>query len=152
MKIGTKGRYAVTAMIDLAKFALQDKPVPLTDIAERQELPHTYLEQLFIRLKRAGLVKSIRGTHGGYLLSRTAQDIFISHIVRAADEPLKLTKCGSQAGKGCMSKSLQCLSHHLWDGLEQHMAFYLERISLQDALEGNVYLSLPDYSGTKVAL
>lgn len=138
MKVGTKGRYAVMAMIDMAKFEMGSKPVSLSDIALRQELSLNYLEQLFSRLRRAGLVKSSRGVFGGYTLSRSAQDISIADIIQSADEALHFTRCRPSGSKGCMTDSTQCLSHHLWDALGNQMLSYLSNISLKDILDKKV--------------
>ncbi len=138
MKMGTKGRYAVMAMIDVAKFGVEGKPVSLSDIAARQEISLNYLEQLFCKLRRADLVTSARGAFGGYSLSRPVQDIAIADIVEAADESLHFTRCHSDKTKGCMANSTQCLSHHLWDSLGQHMMMYLKKISLKDVLDKKV--------------
>ncbi|MGZ8904020.1 MAG: Rrf2 family transcriptional regulator, partial [Methylobacter sp.] len=113
MRLTTKGRYAVTAMLDLA-FHSQIKPVTLTDIATRQTISLSYLEQLFARLRRANMVKGIRGPGGGYTLSGLAVDINIADIIAAVDEPIHATKCG---GEGNCQKNQACLTHDLWMGL-----------------------------------
>jgi Rrf2 family iron-sulfur cluster assembly transcriptional regulator len=146
MKIGTKGRYAVMAMIDIAKFGREGAPIALSEIAARQEIALNYLEQLFCKLRRAGLVTSARGVLGGYSLSRSAYAISIADIVAAADEALHFTRCHSNKEKGCMADSTQCLSHHLWDALGHQMISYLQQISLQDVLDKKVHaLPHPDF-------
>ncbi|MGR8934491.1 MAG: Fe-S cluster assembly transcriptional regulator IscR [Gammaproteobacteria bacterium] len=131
MRLTTKGRYAVTAMLDLA-FHSQRKPVTLTEIAARQTISLSYLEQLFARLRRGGMVTGVRGPGGGYQLSRNAKDINIADIIAAVDEPLDSTKCG---GKGNCQKNEACLTHDLWMGLSEQIRDYLKSISLGDLLE-----------------
>ena len=116
MRLSTKGRYAVMAMADLARREHEAaRAVALADIAARQEISLSYLEQLFARLRRKGLVKSARGPGGGYRLARTADTTTIAEIVHAVDEPLRATRC--QEGKGCMIKGERCLTHDLWADL-----------------------------------
>lgn len=131
VRLTTKGRYAVTAMLDLA-FHSQRKPVTLTEIAARQTISLSYLEQLFARLRRAGMVTGVRGPGGGYQLSRNARDINVADIIAAVDEPLDSTKCG---GKGNCQKAQACLTHDLWMGLSEQIRDYLKGISLGDLLE-----------------
>ena len=133
MRLTTKGRYAVTAMLDLA-FHSQVKPVTLTEIAARQTISLSYLEQLFARLRRAGMVKGVRGPGGGYKLCRKASDINIAEIIAAVDEPLDSTKCGGEAN---CQKDKACLTHNLWMGLSEQIRNYLVGISLADLLEKN---------------
>lgn len=133
MRLTTKGRYAVTAMLDLA-FHSQIQPVTLTDIAARQTISLSYLEQLFARLRRAGMVKGVRGPGGGYKLCRKASDINIAEIIAAVDEPLDSTKCGGEAN---CQKDQACLTHNLWMGLSEQIRNYLEGISLATLLEKN---------------
>ncbi|HXA40143.1 MAG TPA: Rrf2 family transcriptional regulator [Phenylobacterium sp.] len=138
MRLSTKGRYAVMAMADLAR--RQDEPcraVALADIAARQEISLSYLEQLFARLRRKGLVQSARGPGGGYRLSRTAEDTSIADIVLAVDEPLHATRCAEQ-GKGCMLKGERCLTHDLWDDLGHRIEDYLASVSLADVITGRL--------------
>lgn len=138
MRLSTKGRYAVMAMADLAR--RQDEPcraVALADIAARQEISLSYLEQLFARLRRKGLVQSARGPGGGYRLSRTAEETSIADIVLAVDEPLRATRCAEQ-GKGCMLKGERCLTHDLWDDLGHRIEDYLASVSLADVITGRL--------------
>lgn len=131
MRLTTKGRYAVTAMLDLA-FHSQTRPVTLTDIATRQTISLSYLEQLFARLRKAGMVTGIRGPGGGYRLNRNPQDISIAEIIAAVDEVIGSTKCG---GKGnCKKNEQPCLTHDLWMGLSEQIRAYLESISLAEIL------------------
>jgi Rrf2 family iron-sulfur cluster assembly transcriptional regulator len=138
MRLSTKGRYAVMAMADLAR--RQDEPcraVALADIANRQEISLSYLEQLFARLRRKGLVRSARGPGGGYRLSRTAAETTIADIVHAVDEPLRATRCAEQ-GKGCMLKGERCLTHDLWEHLGDRIEDYLASVSLADVISGRL--------------
>ncbi len=133
MRLTTKGRYAVTAMLDLA-FHSQKRPVTLTDIATRQTISLSYLEQLFARLRRAGMVSGVRGPGGGYKLSRSASEINIADIITAVDEQIDSTKCG---GKGNCQNNQPCLTHELWMGLSDQIREYLRGISLGELLERN---------------
>jgi Rrf2 family iron-sulfur cluster assembly transcriptional regulator len=137
MKLGTKGRYAVTAMVDLACHQ-KESPVCLSDIAMRQNLSLSYLEQLFLRLKKADLVYSIRGQKGGYLLSRSPCLIKVSEILIAADESLQATACNPHSTKGCQGTKERCLTHNLWSGLSSHILLYLQSIRLSDICERKV--------------
>lgn len=138
MRLSTKGRYAVMAMADLAR--RQDEPcraVALADIATRQEISLSYLEQLFARLRRKGLVQSARGPGGGYRLSRTAAETTIAEIVHAVDEPLRAIRCADK-GKGCMLKGERCLTHDLWEHLGDRIEDYLASVSLADVISGRL--------------
>ncbi len=131
MRLTTKGRYAVTAMLDLA-FHSRENPVTLTDIATRQTISLSYLEQLFARLRRAGMVTGVRGPGGGYKLSRDARSINIADIITAVDEHVDSTKCGGQSN--CQNNQ-SCLTHDLWMGLSEQIREYLKGISLGELLE-----------------
>ena len=137
MKLSTKGRYAVMAMVDLA-FHCRGKPVALADVAERQEISLSYLEQLFGKIRRGGLVKSVRGPGGGYLLSRDAKDLRISDIILAVDEPIKATRCKTGSAAGCRGDKNRCLTHDLWEELGNQIYIYLCSISLADVCENRV--------------
>ncbi len=132
MKLTTKGRYAVTAMLDLA---LHDGngPVSLVEISERQDISLSYLEQLFSKLRRKELVTSMRGPGGGYSLSRSPSDIAISNIIMAVDENIDVTNCGSAVG-GC-EKDKRCLTHNLWMDLSNRIQSFLDEISLKDMMD-----------------
>ena len=131
MRLTTKGRYAVTAMLDLA-YHSQTRPVTLTDIATRQTISLSYLEQLFARLRKAGMVKGIRGPGGGYSLSRHAREINIADIIEAVDETVDSTKCG---GKSNCHNDQPCITHDLWMGLSEQIRAYLKQITLGQLLE-----------------
>ncbi len=137
MILSTKGRYAVMAMVDLA-VQQSDTPITLAQIADRQEIPLAYLEQLFARLRKAELVSSVRGPKGGYLLARAAERISIAEIVLASDESLEMTRCGTSREEGCMSPSTRCLTHDLWEGLTKHIQEYLQAITLGDVRDGDL--------------
>jgi len=142
MILSTKGRYAVMAMVDLASQP-SGKPVGLAAIAERQEIPLAYLEQIFARLKRSNLVTSVRGPGGGYQLARTAKEMNVAEIMLASDEPLKMTRCDSHVKKGCMTDRTRCLTHDLWQGLSDQIQHYLENISLEDVCARRVKEKFP---------
>lgn len=131
MILGTKTRYAVMAMVDLAGRD-PGAPVKLSELADSQEITVPYLEQLFAKLKKNGLVASVRGPGGGYLLARPAGEICVFDIVRAVDESVKMTRCNKHETGGCMSTKAQCLTHGLWDGLEKQISGYLSGITLAD--------------------
>jgi len=130
VRLTTKGRYAVTAMLDLAYHSGR-KPVTLNDIARRQDISLSYLEQLFAKLRRAGMVTGVRGPGGGYRLSRPASEINIADIITAVDESVDSTRCG---GKGNCQNNQPCLTHELWMGLSRQIYEYLAGISLADLL------------------
>lgn len=129
MKLGTKGRYAVMALVDLAVHS-KDQPTVIADIAVRQNISPSYLEQLFARLRRSGLVNSIRGQAGGYFLARTPSEISISDIFQAVGEPIQTTACKPGGPKGCSATGSLCLTHNLWAGLSVVMDDYLSEMTL----------------------
>ena len=136
MKLTTKGRYAVMAIADLASF--KDKgPTSLTDISLRQNISLAYLEQIFIKLKNKNLVKSVRGAKGGYVLETPPEEIRISNIISAVDEEVKMLNCKKESKKGCNNKSTKCITHNLWDQLDQHINGFFEKIKLQDLIKQN---------------
>ncbi|MEN5170924.1 Rrf2 family transcriptional regulator [Brevundimonas pondensis] len=135
MRLSTKGRYAVMAMADLARNGA-DRAVSLAEIATRQEISLSYLEQLFARLRKSGLVKSVRGPGGGYRLAREACETAVAEIVLAVDEPIRATRCvGAGSPKGCMIKGERCITHHLWEDLGQEIHRYLASVSLEDVIQ-----------------
>jgi Rrf2 family transcriptional regulator, iron-sulfur cluster assembly transcription factor len=131
MNLGTKTRYAVMAMVEMAGRG-GESPVALAELAESQEINVPYLEQIFRKLKAGGVVKAMRGPGGGYVLARSAEKIRISEIVEAVEESLKMTRCDAHKTSGCMSNKSRCLTHDLWDGLGNHIHDYLAAISLAD--------------------
>jgi len=148
VKLSTKGRYAVMAMADLGK-SETGKPVALADVADRQEISLSYLEQLFGKLRRAGLVKSVRGPGGGYLLSREADQIRISDVIQAVDEPINATRC-SQA-EGCHSDKARCLTHDLWQALTYQIHLYLSSVTLADVCARKVMGPRPELIEAMIA-
>lgn len=131
MRLTTKGRYAVTAMLDLAIHAKQG-PVSLSDISGRQEISLSYLEQLFAKLRRNQLVSSVRGPGGGYQLSRDGGEINVAQVVDAVNESMDVTRC---EGKGNCQRGEACLTHYLWDDLSEQIHSFLEKITLQSLVE-----------------
>ena len=134
MKLTTKGRYAVMAMADLASFQ-NGKPVSLNDISLRQNISLSYLEQLFSKLKNEKLVKSVRGPSGGYILEKNPEDIKLSNIIFAVDEEVKTLNCKKDSKRGCNGKTMKCITHNLWEDLEQHINNFFENVSLSDLLK-----------------
>lgn len=137
MKLSTKGRYAVMAMADLAG-DISGKPVALADIAGRQEISLSYLEQLFGKLRRGGLVDSVRGPGGGYMIAHNLKDIRISDIILAVDEPIKATRCQSGSPAGCHGSLGRCVTHDLWQELGNQIYLFLNSVSLEDVVEKRV--------------
>ena len=137
MKLTTKGRYAVMAMADLASNT-NCGPISLREISLRQNISMAYLEQIFIKLKKRKLVKSSRGATGGYLLEKPASEIKISNIIFAVDEEVKMLNCKKNSKKGCNNKSSKCITHNLWDELDQHIHQFFEKVKLQDLVRGDI--------------
>ncbi|WP_337997228.1 Rrf2 family transcriptional regulator [Oleispirillum naphthae] len=137
MRLSTKGRYAVMAMADLASQG-SGRPVALADIAARQEISLSYLEQLFGKLRKGALVKSVRGPGGGYLLARPGSDIRISDIILAVDEPIQATRCTPGTPAGCHNNKGRCLTHDLWEELSNQIYLYLSTVTLDDVVERKV--------------
>jgi Rrf2 family iron-sulfur cluster assembly transcriptional regulator len=131
MKLGTRARYAVMAMVDLAQHG-DGGPVSLAEIARRQEISLAYLEQLFAKLRRGGLVKSVRGPGGGYLLARARDDTRIADIILAVEEPIEAVRCKPGAALGCRGDRGRCLTHDLWEELSRQIHLYLSSVSLGD--------------------
>lgn len=140
MKLTSKGRYAVTAILDLA-FHATSGPVTLSDISKRQDISLSYLEQLFTRLRKKQLVRSTRGPGGGYSLNKPASDIAVAEIVSAVDETVDTTRC---SGATNCHDGEQCLAHELWDGLSQQIYGFLSEISLQDLMDDDSIKGVAD--------
>lgn len=149
MKLSTKGRYAVTALADIALNGAAC-PVTLAEIAERQDISLAYLEQLFVRLRRAGLVESVRGPGGGYLLARPASELRISDVMTAVDERLDAMGCHGRyaEGEGCGRSKEACLTHNLWEQLSAHVHVFLSQTSIADVIEDRMVPcpAVPDFS------
>jgi Rrf2 family iron-sulfur cluster assembly transcriptional regulator len=140
MKLTTRGRYAVMAMADLALF--KDKgPTSLTEISLRQNISLAYLEQIFIKLKNKNLVRSVRGSKGGYILVASPEEIKISNIIAAVDEEVRMLNCKKESKKGCNNKSTKCITHNLWDQLDRHINNFFEKVKLQDLVKKNQILN-----------
>ncbi len=137
MRLSTKGRYAVMAMVDLATHG-HGKPVALAEIADRQAISLSYLEQLFAKLRRGGLVGSVRGPGGGYLLAHAADATRISDIILAVDEPIRATRCMPGSPKGCTGDTSRCMTHDLWEELGNHIHLFLSSVTLDDVCEKRV--------------
>ena len=131
MKLTSKGRYAVMAMADIAKSSAT-KPINLSVISLRQGISISFLEQIFLKLKKNNLVRSSRGPLGGYLLTRSPEEIKLSSIIRAMDEQVKTVGCKKESKKGCNGKSIKCITHNLWDDLETHINNFFEKNTLRD--------------------
>lgn len=131
MMLGTKARYAVMALVDMAK-RNENTAISLANLAETQEIPLPYLEQIFAKLRKAGLVESVRGPGGGYKLAKTAENLSVAAIVEAVEESVQMTRCSKHDVGGCLAKNTRCLTHDFWEGLEDHISSYLQSVSLQD--------------------
>ena len=138
MRLSTKGRYAVMAMADLAGHESAGKPVSLAEIAKRQEISLSYLEQLFAKLRRGGLVKSVRGPGGGYRLSRASSEVRIADIILAVDEPITATRCHPGSPMGCTGTATRCVTHDLWEELGRQIHVFLSSVSLADVVEKKI--------------
>ena len=136
MKLNTKSRYAVMALADMSNFT-RKRPVSLRDISLRQSISLLYLEQIFLRLKKNNLVKSIRGTNGGYILNKDPKEIKISEIFLAVEEKVKTVGCTKESKKGCNGKSTKCITHDLWDELEIYINSFFESKKLSDLTKIN---------------
>jgi Rrf2 family transcriptional regulator, iron-sulfur cluster assembly transcription factor len=137
MRLTTKGRYAVMAMVDLADHG-GARPVSLAEIAERQEISLSYLEQLFAKLRQNGLVRSVRGPGGGYLLAHDKSETRIADIILAVDEPIRATRCTPGTPFGCRGNKTRCPTHDLWEELGNQIHLYLSAVSLADVCAGRV--------------
>ncbi len=131
MKLTSKGRYAVMAMADLANIN-SNHPTSITDISLRQGISVSFLEQIFLKLKKNNLVSSSRGPSGGYFLSKSPEEIKLSSIIHAVDEKVKTVGCKKESKKGCTGKLIKCITHNLWDDLEDHINSFFEKNTLKD--------------------
>ena len=137
MKLTSRGRYAVMALADIANFDRQN-PVSLRDISLRQNISLVYLEQIFSKLKKNNIVKSIRGANGGYILTRDPDQIKLSNIFSAVDEKVKTLQCKRESKRGCNGRSTKCITHYLWDDLEMHINDFFDKKNLGDILKNNL--------------
>ena len=136
MKLTSKGRYAVMALADLARFD-NINPVSLRDISLRQGISLDYLEQIFSKLRKKEIVQSVRGIQGGYILNKKAKEIKLTNIFDAVDEKVKTVQCKKESKKGCNGKATKCITHNLWDELEIHINTFFENKSLKDLINNN---------------
>ena len=136
MKLTSKGRYAVMALVDLARFD-NINPVSLRDISLRQGISLDYLEQIFSKLRKKEIVQSVRGTQGGYILNKKANEIKLTNIFDAVDEKVKTVQCKKDSKKSCNGKAIKCVTHNLWDELETHINNFFEKKSLEDLVKEN---------------
>ena len=137
MKLTSKGRYAVMALADLAKFN-SINPVSLRDISLRQSISLVFLEQIFSKLKKNNIVKSIRGTNGGYILNKQPIEIKLADILNAVDEEVKTVQCKKDSKRGCNNKASKCITHNLWDELEIHINHFFEKKNLKDLISNTL--------------
>ena len=137
MKLNTRSRYAVMALADIASFDRQN-PISLRDISLRQNISLVYLEQIFSKLKKNNIVKSVRGTNGGYILAKTPEQIKLLNIFSAVDEKVKTIQCRRESKKGCNGRSTKCITHYLWDDLEMHINDFFDKKNLADLLKNNL--------------
>lgn len=137
MRLSTKGRYAVMALVDLAAKS-KERPIALADIATRQEISLSYLEQLFAKLRRGGVVRSVRGPGGGYMLAVPANQLRIADVIIAVDEPIRATRCSPGSPQGCMNNKVRCVTHDLWEELGNQIYLYLSSVTIEDVITGRV--------------
>ena len=136
MKLSSRGRYAVMALADMANFDMKN-PVSLRDISLRQNISLVYLEQIFLKLKKNNIVKSVRGANGGYILTKDPEQIKLSNIFSAVDEKVKTVQCKRESKKGCNGKLTKCITHYLWDELEIYINDFFDKKNLGDLLKSN---------------
>ncbi len=137
MKLNSRGRYAVMALADMANFDMKN-PVSLRDISLRQNISLVYLEQIFLKLKKNNIVKSVRGANGGYILTKDPEQIKLSNIFSAVDEKVKTVQCKRESKKGCNGKLTKCITHNLWDELELYINDFFDKKNLGDLLKNNL--------------
>ena len=137
MKLNSRGRYAVMALADMANFDMKN-PISLRDISLRQNISLVYLEQIFLKLKKNNIVKSVRGANGGYILTKNPEQIKLSNIFSAVDEKIKTVQCKKESKKGCNGKLTKCITHNLWDELELHINDFFDKKNLGDLLKNNL--------------
>lgn len=137
MLLTTKGRYAVMAMVDMAIYA-NGRPIQIAQIAERQSIDKGYLEQLFSKLRKVGLILATRGPGGGYRISRPLDQVHIADIMFAVDESIKMTRCNGKSEVGCMHDKTRCLTHHLWEELGEQIYSFLNTLTLEDVCKKRI--------------
>lgn len=149
MQLGTKGRYAVIAVLRLHDALKHQQVVPLSYISETEGISITYLEQLFTKLRKAGIVNSVRGQAGGYALARDASFIQLAEVIMAAEENLKFTRCNPQASSGCFKTGSLCKTHRLWEELTNQVNGFLSSITLEDLATGKIPNTMPVFSNSQ---
>ena len=137
MKLNSRGRYAVMALADMANFDMKN-PISLRDISLRQNISLVYLEQIFLKLKKNNIVKSVRGANGGYILTKDPEQIKLSNIFSAVDEKVKTVQCKRESKKGCNGKLTKCITHNLWDELELRINDFFDKKHLGNLLKNNL--------------
>ncbi|PHR61962.1 MAG: hypothetical protein COA43_01970 [Robiginitomaculum sp.] len=135
MKLTAKARYAVMAVTDIAVNGTNTAAVSLSDISVRQDISLSFLEQLFGKLRRAGIVDSVRGAQGGYILARPTHEIRIGAVIYAVDGSVQTKRCAEHEGMGCVDKGAKCLAHDLWQAMEDHIKAFFDAISIQDVID-----------------
>jgi len=143
MKLTAKARYAVIAITDIAVTAKDGDAVSLSDISVRHDISLSFLEQLFGKLRKAGIVESVRGASGGYILAQNTVDLNIGDVMRAVDEEVQTKRCGDK-GIGCTTKGAKCLSHDLWQAMEDHIEGFFTATSIQDVIDQKFPQICPD--------
>lgn len=149
MQLGTKGRYAVIAVLRLHNALKHQHVVPLSHIAETEGISITYLEQLFTKLRKAGIVNSVRGPAGGYALAKDAAFVHLAEIIMAAEENLKFTRCNPNAASGCFKTGSLCKTHRLWEELTNQVNGFLSSITLEDLAAGKIPTAMPVFSNSQ---
>ena len=150
MKLTTRARYAVMAMVDLSASS-RGRPVTLASIARRQQISLSYLEQIFARLRRAGLVCSVRGPGGGYRLAREPERISVNEVIGAVTRPIRATRCGDRGETGCLGDRRRCMTHDLWEALGEQINRFLSSVTLADVVEGRLAAAPPPCAMTTMA-
>jgi Rrf2 family transcriptional regulator, iron-sulfur cluster assembly transcription factor len=138
MKLTSKGRYAVMALADLAAHGRDERAVPLQEISQRQHISLSYLEQLFARLRKSGIVSGVRGPGGGYRLAREPSEICVAEVIAAVNEPIRMSRCRDGSLKSCIGTNGRCIAHDLWDELSKRIHQFLESVTLADVIEKRV--------------
>ena len=137
MKLTSKGRFAVTSLVDMAINSTGNKPISLSEISERQNISLSFLEQIFSLLKKREIVKSIRGPSGGYIFAKDPSFIMVYDVIDAIDEELKITRCKSGETSCLSTKKTKCLTHNLWNNLTNHISFFLNSVSIKDVTDNS---------------
>jgi Rrf2 family iron-sulfur cluster assembly transcriptional regulator len=137
MKLNSRGRYAVMALADMANFDMKN-PISLRDISLRQNISLVYLEQIFLKLKKNNIVKSVRGANGGYILTKNPEQIKLSNVFLAVGEKIKTVQCKRESKKGCNGRLTKCVTHNLWDELELHINDFFDKKNIGDLLKNNI--------------